>query len=102
MSKEYPTTYEAVDELRGIVDKAEELLKTLTDDGSDIAAELRTRVGNTVRTARERIGEIEESAKDVGTHALQATDEYVTSNPWMAVAVAAALGALVGAAIVRR
>lgn len=102
MSKEYPSTYEAADELRGIVDKAEELLKTLTDDSGDIAEELRARVGNTVRAARARIGEIETSAKAVGSHAMEATDKYVTSNPWMAVAVAAALGALVGAALIRR
>jgi ElaB/YqjD/DUF883 family membrane-anchored ribosome-binding protein len=102
MSKEYPTTYEAADELRGIVDKAEELLKTLSDDGGEIAEELRTRVGNTVHAARERLGEIETSAKAVGSHAIEATDEYVTGHPWMAVAVAAALGAVVGAALIRR
>jgi len=102
MSKEYPSTYEAADELRGIVDKAEDLLRTLGDDGSEIADELRERVDSTVRAAKERLGELETSAKRVGTQAVETADEYVTSNPWVAVAVAAALGAIVGAALIRR
>ena len=102
MNKDYASTYEAADELRDTVDKAEELLRTITDDGVEIAAELRSRVGDTVRAARERLGKLETSARDAGSHAVDTADEYVTGNPWIAVAVAAALGAIVGAAVGRR
>lgn len=102
MSRDYPSTYEAAEELRGIVDKAEELLNTISADGGEIAEELRTRVGDTVRAARDRLGALETSARKVSSHAAETADEYVTGHPWMAVAVAAALGAVVGAALLRR
>ncbi len=102
MRREYATTYESADELRGIVDKAEELLKTIGADGGEIADELRARVGKTTRAARQRLGELGASAKETTTQMAEVADEYVTSYPWTAMAVAAAVGALVGVAVTRR
>lgn len=102
MSKKYASTYEAADELRGVVDKADELLRTITEDGGEIADELRERVSSTVDAARQRLGDLELSARDAASRAASRADDYVTTNPWAAIAVAAALGAVVGAAVTRR
>lgn len=93
---------DAVDELRNVVDKAEELLRSLGENGEDIAADLKDRVSSTLNAARHRIGELESSAREATTSAAETADEYVSANPWMAVAVAAAVGLLAGAALTRR
>jgi ElaB/YqjD/DUF883 family membrane-anchored ribosome-binding protein len=93
---------DAAEELREIVEKAEALLGTLTGEGGEALDELRARVTETVRSARERLREIDSLARDATQRAADTADAYVTGNPWTAVAVAAAVGAVAGAALARR
>lgn len=95
-------TANPADQLREIVGKAETLLATLGDDGDAAIAQLRERVKSTIRTATERLGSMQNQAQDLAVNGARRTDAYVHTNPWIAVGVAAAVGAVVGALVSRR
>jgi ElaB/YqjD/DUF883 family membrane-anchored ribosome-binding protein len=71
-------------DFRGIVDKADHLLK---DAGHSVAEEL--------SSTRHAIS-------DKACSAANTTHEYVRANPWKIVGIAAAAGAFIGALISRR
>lgn len=94
-----------VTELSRVVAQAEELLKTLGEEGGAAAEALRQRVVRTVRQARVRISDASDRAREAGLSAARATDDYVQENPWKSIAVGAAAGAavaLVASLLLRR
>ena len=94
-----------VSELNRIVTQAEELLKTLGEEGGAAAEAVRQRVMNTVHQARARLGEATYRAKGAAVDAARATDRYVHDNPWKSIAYGAAAGAavaVIAALLVRR
>jgi ElaB/YqjD/DUF883 family membrane-anchored ribosome-binding protein len=90
------------DQLRELVGKAEELLVTLGDGGDAAVTDLRQRVKSTLRNAEKKLQQIETQAQDMADRTVRGTNEYVHANPWTSVAMAAAVGALVGALVSRR
>jgi ElaB/YqjD/DUF883 family membrane-anchored ribosome-binding protein len=90
------------EELRQIVGKAEELLESLGSQGVEVFDELRQKATDTIRTAKERLGDIDYAARNATRRAVATADEYVTGHPWSAVAVAALVGAVVAAVLARR
>jgi ElaB/YqjD/DUF883 family membrane-anchored ribosome-binding protein len=84
-----------VSELTRIVAQAEELLKTLGEEGGAAAEAVRQRVARTVTHARARIADASHRVKGAATDAAKATDRYVHDNPWKAIAYGAAAGAAV-------
>lgn len=84
-----------VAELSRIVAQAEELLKTLGEEGGAAAEAVRQRVVRTVHQARARIADAGYRAKGAATDAARVTDRYVHDNPWKSVAYGAAAGAAV-------
>lgn len=92
----------AADQLSEIVTKAEELLSTMSKAGDGPAVELRQRVQATIENAKGRLSQLQTQTQDVVNKGMKNTDEYVRSNPWTAIAVAAGVGAFVGALVARR
>ena len=92
------TSYDAAHELSSVVGKAEDLLQALNGEAGQAVDTLRTRVKATIRAARERLTELNGTARE----AAKVADKYVTSNPWTAVAVAVTAGAMAGALLARR
>jgi ElaB/YqjD/DUF883 family membrane-anchored ribosome-binding protein len=93
-----------VSELNRIVAQAEELLKTLGEEGGAAAEAVRQRVVRTVGQARARLTDAGYRAKGAATDAAKATDRYVHDNPWASIAYGAAAGAavaLIAAMLVR-
>ena len=82
-------------ELNRIVTQAEELLKTLGEEGGAAVEAVRQRVLRTVNVAKGRIADATERARTSATNAARVTDEYVHENPWKAIAYGAAAGAAV-------
>ena len=92
-------------ELNRVVAQAEELLKTLGEEGGAAAEAVRQRVVRTVNQAKVRLGEASERVRGAATEAAQSTDRYVHDNPWKAIAYGAAIGAafaLIATALSRR
>ncbi|HET9861978.1 MAG TPA: DUF883 family protein [Steroidobacteraceae bacterium] len=86
-------TDSTVVELNRIVAQAEELLKTLGEEGGAAAEAVRQRVTRTVNQAKVRLAEAGTRVRGAATDAAQATDTYVHENPWRALAYGAAAGA---------
>jgi ElaB/YqjD/DUF883 family membrane-anchored ribosome-binding protein len=91
-------------ELNRIVAQAEELLKTLGEEGGAAVEAARQRVMRTAQQARVRLTEAGYRARGAATDAAKATDRYVHDNPWKSIAYGAAAGAAVAliAALVLR
>jgi ElaB/YqjD/DUF883 family membrane-anchored ribosome-binding protein len=92
-------------ELNRVITQAEELLKTLGEEGGAAAEAVRQRVLRTVSQAKVRLADSATRARAAATDAARATDTYVHDNPWKAIAYGAAAGAavaLLASLLVRR
>src|SRR5688572_20813845 len=92
-------------ELNRVVAQAEELLKTLGEEGGAAAEAVRQRVLRTVSQAKVRLAEAGDRVRGAATDAARNTDAYVHENPWRAIAYGAAIGAafaLIATALSRR
>jgi ElaB/YqjD/DUF883 family membrane-anchored ribosome-binding protein len=92
------TTDKLVQDLKTVVDDAEELLEATAGQGGEQIARIRARAGESLRMARLRIGELTLAAKN----RVHDADRQVRDNPWTAVGVAAGVGALLGIILARR
>jgi ElaB/YqjD/DUF883 family membrane-anchored ribosome-binding protein len=88
-------TDSTVVELNRIVAQAEELLKTLSEEGGAAAEAVRQRVLRTVSQARARIADTGTRVRGAAIDASRATDQYVHDNPWKSIAYGAAAGAAI-------
>jgi ElaB/YqjD/DUF883 family membrane-anchored ribosome-binding protein len=80
-------------ELNRVITQAEELLKTLGEEGGAAAEAVRQRVLRTVSQAKVRLADAGTRVRGAATDAARATDSYVHDNPWRAIAYGAAAGA---------
>ena len=85
------------EELRNVMRQAEKLVDALSEDKDAALIELRERVSAALGTAQERVAEFETQARRLRDTAAPVVDKYVRENPWTVVAMAAALGLLMGA-----
>lgn len=84
-----------VTELNRIVQQAEELLKTLGEEGGAAAEAVRQRVLRTVGQAKVKLAGASARVRGAANDAAQYTDRYVHNNPWRSIAYGAAAGAAV-------
>lgn len=92
-------------ELNRVITQAEELLKTLGEEGGAAAEAVRQRVLRTVSQAKVRLADAGTRVRRVATDTARATDGYVRDNPWKSLAYGAAAGAaiaLIATALLRR
>lgn len=86
-------------ELNRIVGQAEELLKTLGEEGGAAYDAVRERVQRTVAQAKTRLSSASTRARAAANDAARATDTYVHEHPWESVAYGAVAGAAIGVLI---
>ncbi len=89
-------------DVQNVVSDAQDLLKTVQDQGSDKIGEMRVKVQTQIDAARQTLSEMQQSVQDGARVAVSTTDEYVRANPWRAVGISAGIGALIGFLIARR
>jgi ElaB/YqjD/DUF883 family membrane-anchored ribosome-binding protein len=92
-------------ELTRIVAQAEELLKTLGEEGGAAAEAVRQRVLRTVNQAKVRLADTRDRVRERAVDVSRETDRYVHDNPWKSIAYGAAAGAavaLIATALLRR
>jgi ElaB/YqjD/DUF883 family membrane-anchored ribosome-binding protein len=85
----------AVEELNRIVEQAESLLSSLSAEGGEAAEAVRARVSQTLNQARSKLAATAGSAGEVAESLADRADDYVRSNPWQAITLAALLGSVV-------
>ncbi|HXN16338.1 MAG TPA: DUF883 family protein [Usitatibacter sp.] len=89
-------------DIQNVVNDAQELLNTVKSEGESKLAEVKARVQTKLDTAKDMIGELQQTVQEGTKVAISTTDTYVRSNPWRAVGISAALGALIGFLAARR
>ena len=89
-------------DIQNVVTDAQELLKTVQAEGEGKFADVKTKVQAQLDNAKQMLGQMQATVTDGAKAAADTTDTYVRSNPWQAVGISAAVGALVGFIIARR
>lgn len=89
-------------DLQLVISDAEELLRATAGQAGEKVSAAREKVQDSVRHAREKLADIEESVIEQGREAARAADEYVRANPWQAVGIAAGIGLVIGLLVSRR
>ncbi len=91
-----------VEDLKAVVNDAEELLKATAHQTGEKIASVRAKAEESLKTAKARIAEEGKVVVDKAKSAAKSTDEFVQAHPWKAVGVGAVAGFLLGLLISRR
>jgi ElaB/YqjD/DUF883 family membrane-anchored ribosome-binding protein len=89
-------------DIQNVVSDAQDLLKTVQTEGTDRMTDVRAKVQTQLDSARKTLGELQQTVQDNARQYIDTTDTYVRGNPWQAVGISAAVGALVGFLIARK
>lgn len=89
-------------DVQNVVSEAQELLKTVKDEGASRIDDVKSRMAGQYETARAKLDDTYHSVQEGAKVAMTSTDAYVRSNPWRAVGIAAAAGAIIGFLASRR
>lgn len=95
-------TDKLMNDLRGFVADAEELLRATAGETSDSAAEMRSRIQASLARARHSLADMQDAALAKARAAGHAADDYVHDHPWTSIGAAAGVGLLLGMLIARR
>ena len=91
-----------LDDFNAVIAEAEQLLKSVANEGGDKADTLRLKVEENLRAAKARLKDLEGAVVEKTRAAAHATDDYVHDHPWQAIGVAAGVGVVVGLLLNRR
>lgn len=89
-------------DLRVVIADAEELLRMTSDQASEGAADVRSRVQARMNQAKADLLHLQEAAVAKAKAAGHATDEFVHENPWKSIGIAAGVGLVMGLLVSRR
>ena len=95
-------TDKLVADMRVVIADAEELLRATAGQASEKVAAARTKIQDSVTTAKVKLEQLSEASAERAKAAAHATDHYVHDHPWHAVGIAALAGLLLGTLISRR
>src|SRR4051812_6746757 len=89
-------------DFQNVVSDAQELLKTMGDEGDAKLIEVKKRFQTSLNLARQRFGEVQANVAESMKAAAKTSDDYMHENPWRAVGISVAFGALLGFVLARR
>ena len=89
-------------DLRVVVDDAEQLMRLTVKDAGQTYEEARTRLQQSLQTAKANLVKAEEAIALRAKEAARATDDYVRQHPWESIGVGAGIGFLIGLLLSRR
>jgi ElaB/YqjD/DUF883 family membrane-anchored ribosome-binding protein len=103
VTKEAAVTKEKLaEDLRMVIADAEELLRATAGQAGEKFAATRQKVQESIERARAELSDVEDLLVGQGKEAARAADEYVRTNPWQSVGIAAGIGVIIGLLISRR
>lgn len=92
----------AADEIRNLIADVEDLVARLADLNDVEVSALRNKVLATVDAAKETLSGGAETIKRQAQRAFGGADDYVRESPWVAIGLAAVVGAVAGILVARR
>jgi ElaB/YqjD/DUF883 family membrane-anchored ribosome-binding protein len=91
-----------VNDFRALTTDTEELLRATANQTGERVTAVRARVEERLREAREAMTELGDDVAERTRQAARAADKTVREHPWESVAIAAAVGFLLGMLTARR
>ncbi len=91
-----------VNDLRVVINDAEELLRATAGEVSASASEARSRIQARLQQAKGHLLQLQDSAMARAKAAGVAADDYVHDNPWRVIGAAVGVGLVLGLLISRR
>jgi ElaB/YqjD/DUF883 family membrane-anchored ribosome-binding protein len=91
-----------IDDLTAVIRDAENLLRATATQTGEKVEEMRARAEESVRAAKQRLAGIEEEAIEHARAFAGEADQYVRTNPWQAIGIAAGVGLVLGLLMTRR
>jgi len=95
------TTDKLMADFRMLAADMEHLLKAAGNQTGQHAAQVRVRVEDSLRAAKERVADLQDTAVAKTRAAGRATDDYVRANPWQVLAICAFAGFVLGSMLSR-
>ena len=83
-------------DIENVVSDAQDLLKTVQDEGQSKLADVKAKASAQFDTAKQKFGEIQQTVQDGAKVAMNETDAYVRGNPWTSIGIGVAVGAVIG------
>ena len=83
-------------EFQTLISDAENLLKQTTGSAGGQTEELRNRINANIERAKSLLKDSENTLRDQGQAARQATEDYLHEHPWQSLGIAAGVGFLLG------
>ena len=83
-------------ELQQLTGHVEGLMSKVANDQSPQLQELRSRVSDTIDSAKSALAKADSAALDAIRNAASSADDYVRENPWIAIGVIAGVAASLG------
>ena len=99
---EVVTKEKLVDDFKVVLHDADILLRETAGQLGEKARDAREKLERGIKTARERMGDIQRQSVEQAKVAAKATDQFVHEHPWQSVGIAFVAGALVGVLLGRR
>jgi ElaB/YqjD/DUF883 family membrane-anchored ribosome-binding protein len=96
------TKEKLAEDLRIVISDAEELLRATASQAGEKVATAREKVQDSLQRVKAELAEVEDVLVEQGRQAARVADEYVRSNPWQSVGIAAGIGVIIGLLISRR
>jgi ElaB protein len=92
----------AGEEVRNLIADVEDLLARIADFNDADIASVRNKVASTVSAAKETWSQGTDTLKRGAQKAFGGADDYVRESPWVAIGLAAVVGAVAGILVARR
>lgn len=89
-------------DLKVVLSDAEALMRSAASSTGEKAVELREKAAQTIKSASEKIMDLQAVAREKGRAAAEATDDFVHERPWTAIGIAAGVGFLLGLLVNRK
>jgi ElaB/YqjD/DUF883 family membrane-anchored ribosome-binding protein len=96
------TKEKLAEDLKIVISDAEELLRATASQAGEKVAAAREKVQDSLQRVKAELTEVEDVLVEQGRQAARVADEYVRSNPWQSVGIAAGIGVIIGLLISRR
>jgi ElaB/YqjD/DUF883 family membrane-anchored ribosome-binding protein len=99
---EHATSEKLMQDMRVVVQDAEELLKATAGQTGERIEKIRVKAEDSLRSARQRLQQAGNAVQEGARDAAKNVNEHVYKNPWTAIGVGAGIGLVVGILIGRR
>lgn len=91
-----------ITDVKTLMADADDIVKAMASATGEKATELGEKLRVKLRSAKEKMGDVQEVLAERAKAAARATDDFVHDNPWKSVGIAAAAGFLIGLLVNRK